>query len=258
MRRNAFEKCAKRSEKMHQRKKEDYKTRKIQKILEELKGTKNISNVKSAKKRSLIPNIKNMNSETITTKGIANVFAELYAKICEDDKGEDDKEMKQRRAQKTKKRCPFKIPSTASREDKLEQLKNCSEKTKEKIRQIFNEILLQKDCTPKTWRKIRVQVTKRATEKMQASTGLFAVCLCPVYKLFATVPYARLALFVHGVQAPDQAGVSPEPQEGGSPDGAQSIRAALPGVECTVVHLDNRFHEGIRPHQTLCLVVLAR
>ena len=33
---------------------------------------------------------------------------------------------------------------------------------------------------------------------------------------------------------------------------------ALPGVEFTVVHLDKRFHEGIRPHQTLCLVVLAR
>ena len=94
MRRNAFVKRAKRSETMHQRKKkEDRKTRNIEKILEELKGTKNISNVKAAKERILIPKIKNMEGETIITrKGIANVFAEFYATLYEDDKGEDDKE----------------------------------------------------------------------------------------------------------------------------------------------------------------------
>ena len=34
--------------------------------------------------------------------------------------------------------------------------------------------------------------------------------------------------------------------------------AALSGVECTAVHLDNRFHDGIRPNQILGLVVLTR
>ena len=33
--------------------------------------------------------------------------------------------------------------------------------------------------------------------------------------------------------------VSPEPPDGGSLDGVQSIRTALSGVECTIVHLNN-------------------
>ena len=54
--------------------------------MEELNGTKNISKVKSAKKRILIPKVKNMKGEIITTrKGIATVLAEFYAKLYEDD-----------------------------------------------------------------------------------------------------------------------------------------------------------------------------
>ena len=41
---------------------------------------------------------------------------------------------------------------------RAEQLKHCSEETKEKIRTIFNEIAQQEDFTPKSWRKIRIQV----------------------------------------------------------------------------------------------------
>ena len=48
-------------------KKRTARQEKIQNILEELSGTKNISNVKSATKRILIPKIKNMEGETITT-----------------------------------------------------------------------------------------------------------------------------------------------------------------------------------------------
>ena len=52
------------------------------------KGTKNISNVKSAKKRIFIPRVKNKKGELIITrKGIANVFAEFYAKLYEDEEG---------------------------------------------------------------------------------------------------------------------------------------------------------------------------
>ena len=55
-----------------------------------------------------------------------------------------------------------------------EQLKNCSDETKEKIRTIFNEIAQQEDFTPKNWRKICIQVIyKKVTEKMQAITGQF-------------------------------------------------------------------------------------
>ena len=45
-----------------------------------------------------------------------------------------------------------------SNEIRAEQLKNCSDDTKEKIRTIFNEIVQQDDFTPKNWRNIRIQV----------------------------------------------------------------------------------------------------
>ena len=61
---------------------------KIQKILEELRGSRNISSIKSVKKRILIPKVKNKEGETIKTRqGIANVFAKFYEDLYE---GEED------------------------------------------------------------------------------------------------------------------------------------------------------------------------
>ena len=55
------------------------KTR-IARILEEMKGTRNIANIKTAKRRILIPKI-NANGEVVTPrKGIANVFGEFSQK----------------------------------------------------------------------------------------------------------------------------------------------------------------------------------
>ena len=88
-RRNVFETWARRSKSASEKKKRTARQEKIQKILEELKGTKNISNIKSAKKRILIPKVKNRKGEVIVTwKGIANVFAEFDTKLYED--GEDE------------------------------------------------------------------------------------------------------------------------------------------------------------------------
>ena len=79
-----------------------------------------------------------------------------------------------------------------------EQLKNCSERTKVTIRQVFNKILLQKDCTPKTRRKIRIQV---------------------IYKKSDRHDVVYLGLGIYRVQPPDPRWFSPKPQNGGSPDG---------------------------------------
>ena len=96
--RERIREVSKKIKKCIREKKEDCKARKIQKILEELKGTKNISNVKSAKKRILIPKVKNMKGETITSrKGIAHVCAQFYAKLYEDDEGEDNEKRKESR-----------------------------------------------------------------------------------------------------------------------------------------------------------------
>ena len=82
----------------------------------------------------------------------------------------------------------------------LNSSKNCSDKTKEKIRQIFNEILRQGDCTPKTWRRIRIQVIHKKGDREDAGNYM-PICSLPVlYKLFATILYARLAPSLHKVQ----------------------------------------------------------
>ena len=65
---------------------------KIQKILEELNGTRNISSIKSVKKRILIPKVKNKEGETIKTRqGIANVFAKFHEDMYESEKGDKEK-----------------------------------------------------------------------------------------------------------------------------------------------------------------------
>ena len=196
---------------------------------------KNISNVKSARKRILIPKNKNVIGEAITTrKGIANVFAEFYAKLYEDDEGEDDKKRKEdETCTESKEKLPEEIkpiPEFTTSEiqeaiDRLkrgkagdssgvraEQIKNCNDETKEKIRQIFNEILLQKECTPKTWRRIRVQVIHKKGDREDAGNYRPICSLLVLYKLFATVLYAQLAPSLDGVQPPDEGGFRPNHQ----------------------------------------------
>ena len=55
---------------------------KIQQTLEEIRGIKSFSCVKTERKSTLIPKVKNDTGETITyRKGIANVFGEFYSKL---------------------------------------------------------------------------------------------------------------------------------------------------------------------------------
>ena len=67
------------------------------KILEEVKGTRNISSVKSVKKRILIPKIKNKEGEAIRTRqGITNVFAKFYEDLHEGEEGYTEEGMDSR------------------------------------------------------------------------------------------------------------------------------------------------------------------
>ena len=219
---------------MHQRKKEVGKTtEKKKKNLEELKGTKNISNVKSAKRRIPIPKIKNTKGEAIKTrKRIANVFAAFFEQLHEDDEGEENTKRNEAETctgRGEKEPGNFEpIPEFTTREihDAIDRLKRgkaadssgiradhtkkCSDETKERIRQIFNEVLLQKDCTPKTWRKIRVEVIHKKGDREDAANYRPSCSLPVLHKLFATAIYARLAATRPGwfqVQPPDGGGV---------------------------------------------------
>ena len=95
---------------------------------------------------------------------------------------------------------------------RAEQLKICSDDTKQKIRTIFNKIAQQEDFTPESWRKIRIQVIHKKGD-MEDSGNCRPICGLPLlYKLFATVLYARLALCLHKIQPLDQAGFRPNHQ----------------------------------------------
>ena len=77
------------------------------------------------------------------------------------------------------------------------------------IRNIFNEIVQQEDSTPRSWRKIRIQVIHKKGDREDPG-NYRPICGLPIlFKLFATVLYARLAPSLHKIQPPDQAGFRP-------------------------------------------------
>ena len=82
-----------RNQKENQRKQEE-ETGKIQKILEKVKGTKNIPSIKSVKRRILIPKVRNKDGEAGKTRqGIANVFAKFFEDLYKGEDDHDDEDM---------------------------------------------------------------------------------------------------------------------------------------------------------------------
>ena len=75
---------------MHQSQKKSRRQEKIQWILEEFKGIKNTSCIKSAKKRTLIPKIKNEKTkQSHQEKEFGNVFGEFNSKLYAEEQCEE-------------------------------------------------------------------------------------------------------------------------------------------------------------------------
>ena len=142
---------------------------------------------------ALILKMKNGKGETVTSrKAIANVFGEFHSKLHDEDRDDtgkydhcrDEKNKRWRRQENEDKkneipefsRKRYRLQSTASEKGKAsdcdgiraEDVTVCSEKTKEMMRQIFNEILKQEDCTPTTWRRIRIKVIHKKGDVEEA------------------------------------------------------------------------------------------
>ena len=82
-------------------------------------------------------------------------------------------------------------------------MKRCKSETKKWMRQIFNEIVQEEECTPQTWRRIRMKVIHKMGDVEDAG-NYRPICSLPVlYKLFATASYARLAPSLDKCQPPD-------------------------------------------------------
>ena len=198
---------------------------KIQNILEKVKGTKNIPIITSVKRRILIPNIRNKDGEAEKTRqGNANVFAKFYEELHKGEDEQDDEDKSSRIDQENVDSSQNETIPEFTKEEihrlkkgkakdnsgvRAEQLKICSEDTKEKIRTILNDIARQDDFTPNSWRRIRIQVIHKKGAREDPGNYRPKCGLPILYKLFATILYARLAPRLHKVQPPDQAGFRP-------------------------------------------------
>ena len=218
---------------MHQRKKRTTRQEQIQKILEELRGTKNVSDIKSAKERIFIPKVKKQKKVKPSTHEKAFQMYSLHSTktFMKTKKVRSTKKRrKQSRATKTMKECLInstpsqylqktrsKMRSTASRKVKqktaLEYELNSSKialtRRREKSETSSTKSYDKKTSTPKSWRKIRIQVIYKKGDREDPSIYR-PICSLPVlYKLFATVLYARLAPSLNKIQLPDQGGFRP-------------------------------------------------
>ena len=90
---------------------------------------------------------------------------------------------------------------------RAEDIEACSEKTKEMTRQIFNEVLKQEDCTPTTWRRIRIKVIHKKGDVVEAGNNMPICSLPALYELFST-------FFVQSGCGPRPDRVQPEDQGG--------------------------------------------
>ena len=119
--------------------------------------------------------MKNTEGEAVKTRqGIANVFAKFYEELelyVGEEENDNEDTMTNEEADQDDYMDEFTTEEIQCAIDRLkkgkakdsngiraEQLKICSEETKEEIRTIFNEIAQQKDFSPKSWRRIRIQV----------------------------------------------------------------------------------------------------
>ena len=90
---------------------------------------------------------------------------------------------------------------------RVEDIKTCGEETKEIVRQIFNEVLNQRECTPEAWRRITIKVIYKKGD-VEGAGNYRPICILPaLYKLFSTLLYNRLYSRLDRGQPHDQGGV---------------------------------------------------
>ena len=91
------------------------------------------------------------------------------------------------------------LPSTASKKGKAsdsngiraEDIKACDDTTKEMIRQIFNDVLKQEDCTPTTRRRTRKKMIHKKGDVEEAVNYRPIRTLPALYTSFSTLLYNR-------------------------------------------------------------------
>ena len=108
----------------------------------------------------------------------------------------------------------FRLPLIDSKKEKAEDsngiraedIKACDKETKEMMRQIFNEVLKQRECTPEAWRRQIIKVIYKKGDVEEAGNYRPTCTLPALYKLFSTLMYNRLYPRLDRGQPDDQGG----------------------------------------------------
>ena len=188
----------------------------IERILEEFKGVRNITRIKTAKKRVLITKIQNEKGECITSrKGIVDTFGEFYKRLYEDS-GKDNSEHETKDDKRIPEITSEELQSAISKfkADKspdgngirAEDIKDCSDETREMMRQIFNEVIIRNNFTPEEWKKVKIKVIYKKGDVEDVSNYRPICSLPAMYKLLSTISYGRLYPMLDQNQAEDQTG----------------------------------------------------
>ena len=74
---------------------------------------------------------------------------------------------------------------------RTEDIKTCDDTAKEMIRQLFNGVMKQYDCTPKTWRIILLRVIYKQGDAEEAKIYRPICALLALYNLFSTLLFNR-------------------------------------------------------------------
>ena len=148
-------------------------------------------------------------------KGIADTFGEFYKRLYEDSEknnSEQEESDEERIPEITSEEiqaaiCKFKSGKSPDGNGiRAEDIKDCSEETREMMRQVFNEVIKRNNFTPEEWKKVKIKVIHKKGDVEDVSNYRPICSLPAMHKLFSTILYGRLYPMLDQNQAEDQAG----------------------------------------------------
>ena len=160
----------------------------IQRILEEFKGVRNITGIKTAKKKVLITkNKERRRGMHHISKRIADVFGEFYRRLY-DDNERDDFEHEMSDDRRIPEITTEELQSAISKLKKgkspdsngirAEDIKACDNETREMVRQLFNKIIKRNNFTPEDWKKVTIKVIHRKGD-VENESNYRPICSLP-------------------------------------------------------------------------------
>ena len=134
----------------------------IERILQEFKGVRNIPRIKSAKKTVFITKIRTRKVNASPLEKESPIPLENTTKDLYEDSGQDNSEQEKRDDKRIPEITSEELQSAISKLKagkspdgngiRAEDIKDCSDETREMMTQIFNEVIKRNNFTPEEWK----------------------------------------------------------------------------------------------------------